>query len=100
MMTDKKALLMALKQTMDDLFTRCDEVLGEKADVTYDGSVLTIVLDAGGTAVINLHQARGQIWVSSPVSGAHHFSLREDGTWASPTTTLADVMAADFGVLC
>jgi frataxin len=97
-MTDKKDLFIALKQTMDDLFTRCDEVLGEKADVTYDGSVLTIVLDAGGTAVINLHQASGQIWVSSPVSGAHHFSLREGGTWASSTTTLADVMKADFGV--
>ncbi len=96
---DKKSLLTAMKQTMDDLFSRCDDVLGEKADLSYDGSVLSLVFDAGGTAVINLHQASGQIWVSSPVSGAHHFSLREDGRWASPTTTLARVMEEDFGVV-
>jgi len=96
---DKNTLLRAMKQTMDDVFTRCDDVLGEKADLSYDGSVLSIVFDAGGTAVLNLHQASGQIWVSSPVSGAHHFSLHEDGTWASPTTTLAQVMENDFGVV-
>ncbi|MFM7631077.1 MAG: frataxin family protein [Alphaproteobacteria bacterium] len=96
---DKKNLLSAMKHTMDDLFSRCDDVLGERADLSYDGSVLSLVFDAGGTAVINLHQASGQIWVSSPISGAHHFSLREDGTWASATTTLAQVMEKDFGVV-
>lgn len=95
---DKTTLLRAMKHTMDDLFSRCDDVLGEQADLSYDGSVLSIVFDAGGTAVINVHQASGQIWVSSPVSGAHHFSLREDGTWASTTTTLAQIMEQDFGV--
>ena len=97
-MQEKSALAIKMRQTLDALFEKCDLLLGERADINYNGSVLTIDFDDGGTCVINSHQASGQIWVSSPISGAHHFSPTLDGGWQSHKTTLSDVMRDDFGV--
>jgi len=58
----------------------------EEADTDYqldvdllDG-ILNIELPDGGQYVINRHDASMQIWLSSPISGAGHFSYN-NGTW-------------------
>jgi len=42
-------------------------------DIDLQGGILTIEMEEGGTFVINKHAPSGEIWLSSPVSGAWHF---------------------------
>jgi frataxin len=56
----------------------------EAADTDYqleidllDG-ILNIELPDGGQYIINKHNASKQIWLSSPISGASHFSYVAD----------------------
>jgi frataxin len=42
--------------------------------------ILNIELEDGSEYVINKHDASMQIWMSSPISGASHFSYQE-GRW-------------------
>lgn len=75
------------KQLADETLNNLSELL-EKADSEYkleidllDG-ILNIQLSDGGQYVINKHDASMQIWLSSPVSGATHFSYY-NGRWIS-----------------
>jgi frataxin len=44
-----------------------------RLDVEVMGGVLTLQLTDGKQYVISKHTPTRQVWVSSPVSGAHHF---------------------------
>ena len=75
------------KQLADETLQTLSEAL-EDADKDYklevdllDG-ILSIELPDGGQYVINRHDASMQIWLSSPISGAGHFSYK-DGLWIS-----------------
>jgi frataxin len=46
-------------------------------DIEHEGGIITITLHSGKQYVINKHAPSKQIWLSSPVSGAHHFSYDE-----------------------
>ncbi len=50
-------------------------------DLEYQDGVLNIELDDGRQFVINRHTPSRQIWLSSPLSGAGHFSFQENGRW-------------------
>lgn len=47
-------------------------------DVEYSNDILNIQLLDGREYVINRHLAMKEIWLSSPVRGAFHFSLAPD----------------------
>lgn len=49
-------------------------------DVEYMSGILTVTLPDKKQYVINQHVPMRQIWLSSPVSGAFHFDLK-DGAW-------------------
>lgn len=67
---------------LDHLADRLEAALADIADVDYEGGILNITLDAGGTYVINKHAPTRQVWLSSPRSGAWHFTLDEaSGAW-------------------
>ena len=51
-------------------------------EVDYDGKMLSIELNPNQTYLINFHEPTNQLWVSSPISGAHHFSFN-DNQWLS-----------------
>jgi frataxin len=59
-----------------------DDVLADEAEAEVQGGILTIVLADRSQYVVNKHAPNRQIWLSSPVSGAHHFDYR-DGAWIS-----------------
>ncbi len=67
---------------LDRLAERMESALADAAEVDYEGGILNVTLEEGGTYVINKHAPTQQIWVSSPQSGAWHFAL-DDGsqTW-------------------
>lgn len=50
-------------------------------EVEYSDGVLTITLPANKQYVLNRHRVTGQVWWSSPVSGAKYFSLAQDNVW-------------------
>ncbi len=50
-------------------------------DVEYQDGVLTLTLEDDRQYVINRHTPSRQIWLSSPVSGAGHFSHQQDDCW-------------------
>lgn len=53
-----------------------------KLEIDLLDGILNIELPDGGQYVINRHDASMQIWLSSPISGASHFSYK-DGSWIS-----------------
>lgn len=61
-------------ETLDDLMEQIDAALGDQLDVDLEGGILTIELANGGQYVINKQAPNKEIWVSSPLSGAHHFT--------------------------
>ena len=60
------------------------EAAGDGLDIELVGGILTLELEAGGIYQINKHSPNREIWLSSPVSGAWHFTWHEaDGLWRS-----------------
>jgi frataxin len=47
-------------------------------DVDCDGSVLSIELEDGRVFILNRHRPLKQLWLSSPISGASHYSWDSD----------------------
>jgi len=53
-------------------------------DCELSDGILTIEIPSNRQYVINKHEASQQIWLSSPVSGAHRFSYIDgDKNWIS-----------------
>ncbi len=63
-------------QTIYDAIEAADQEFTLEVDLL--GGVLNIELPDGGEYVINKHAPTTQIWLSSPTSGASHFSYDED----------------------
>ena len=58
---------------LDELFSFVENEF-DNFDVDYEDENLVIqTLDEKKIFIISIHQPSSQIWLSSPVSGAHHF---------------------------
>ena len=66
------------KKTLDDIFNIAEKKSPD-FDVDFEGENLTIEID-NSTFVLSIHNPTQQIWMSSPVSGAHHFEYKEEGS--------------------
>ena len=84
--------------TLARLAERLEAALDD-ADVELREGILTIELDDGRQYVLNKHAPSREIWLSSPVSGAHHFA-GDGGAWRSTRGggTLAALIADELGV--
>lgn len=61
-------------ETLNDLMERIESVADDDTEVDLEGGILTIELGSGAQYLVNKHAPNRQIWVSSPRSGAAHFS--------------------------
>lgn len=53
-------------------------------DIDLADGVLQAVTEKGQTFILNRHVPLKQVWLSSPVSGAHHYAWNEaTGEWLS-----------------
>ena len=80
----KKAL-----ETLDDIFNLVESRF-DNYEVDYEDENLRIdSLEGRGTFIVSLHSPTSQIWLSSPISGAHHFeSVSPDSIeWISTRDT-------------
>lgn len=59
-----------------------------EADVDLTEDALIITLPSDKHYIINKHGVTQQIWVSSPFTGAHHFTYQE-GTWVCTRTVIS-----------
>ncbi|HKU96389.1 MAG TPA: iron donor protein CyaY [Vineibacter sp.] len=67
---------------LDRFADRLEAALADVAEVDYEGGILNVTLESGGTYVINKHAPTQQVWLSSPQSGAWHFSQdATSGAW-------------------
>ena len=66
------------KKTLDAIFNLA-ETKSQDFDVDFEGENLIIEVN-NSTFVLSIHNPTQQIWMSSPLSGAHHFEYKEDGS--------------------
>lgn len=72
------------EKTIENLFDSIEREIGHMAEVDLEGGILNAELDDGRIYIINKHSPNRQIWLSSPLSGAHHFSFDSGaGEWVS-----------------
>ncbi len=64
----------AFETLADSLLATLEEALGDHVDAELQGGILTVEADAG-TWIVNKHAPTGQIWLSSPISGARHYAF-------------------------
>ena len=82
MITEDEIFETVADKTLNILLDRIDEVLGDKFDVDLNGGILNIELENGAQYVINKNAPNYEIWMSSPLSGASHYFLKDDlVTW-------------------
>ena len=53
------------------------------AEIDLEGGILTVVLPDVGSYLVNKHRPNREIWLSSPKSGAWHFSRDPEAGWIS-----------------
>jgi frataxin len=91
-------------ETIDRLMQEIEDQLEEHLDVDLEAGILHIELQDGGRYVINKHGPNREIWLSSPVSGAWHFTKDEGGGWRSTRAVegahkeLHDILAAELSM--
>ncbi len=80
-----------LQQLADKLELQTD------LEVELQGMQLTICDDLQQTFLLNFHSPTNQLWLSSPLTGAHHFILN-NGAWISTRsqTSLTEILSSDI----
>jgi frataxin-like iron-binding protein CyaY len=81
-MSDFKILA---KKIIDDIFSLVEEKFNH-FEVDYEGDNLVIeVTKQNMVFIISIHEPSSQIWLSSPLSGAHHYEKNKDNSsiWTS-----------------
>src|SRR5437016_355261 len=84
----------------NSLLVTLEGALGDGADAELQGGVLTVEGEAG-TWVVNKHAPTRQIWLSSPKSGARHYSFEAAaGLWRDTRggADLLTVLSGELGV--
>ena len=90
-------------ETLDDIFNLVESKF-DNYEVDYEDENLRIEsLEGRGTFIVSIHSPTSQIWLSSPVSGAHHFESRspESFEWISTRDTninLKQLIIKELGV--
>ena len=82
----KKAL-----DTLDEIFNLVESKF-DNFEVDYeDENLRTDSLQGGGTFIVSIHSPTSQIWLSSPISGAHHFE-------SNPTDSVEWISTRDTNI--
>ena len=66
------------KDTVNKIFDDLDQ-FNEKLEIDLVDNNLTVEFDDDKVFIISIHEPTQQIWLSSPLSGAHHFYLSSEG---------------------
>jgi frataxin len=98
-MIDKSEYLQIIDDLLRTLEGKYEDSLAFE-EVNLNGGVLTLELNNGSVFVINKHEPTQELWLSSPLSGAHHFKYIET-SWQSKAGEFFAILyeeLAKFGV--
>ncbi len=73
-------------KTLNEIVILLSEFDDEKFEIDFIDNNLNIEFDNGKLFIISIHEPTSQLWLSSPISGAHHFHqvLKDDlSSWQS-----------------
>lgn len=95
---DERAFETIAAATLERLAERLEAALADDLDVELRAGILTLELADRRQFIVNKHAPNREIWLSSPVSGAHHFAWAAE-TWRSTRgpETLEGCLSADLG---
>ena len=68
-------------------------------EVDWQSPVLRLITSAQKEWYINRHDQSEQIWLASPVSGAHHFSCQKNGWLNREGVSFAHLLAKEIEML-
>lgn len=90
---DDKTFDLVSQKTLDTLFEKIDEQIGDEYDVDYQDNIITIEIESDKVFVINKHAPMKQMWLSSPLTGAHHYQYQQEN-WVDTKSqeTLFDLL--------
>ena len=87
------------KEEAKILLVKLQDYFDEKGfeDSELNGLELIIKKPGAGIYQLNYHGVTDQMWLSSPISGAHHFDFK-DGSWISTRSPdkLHDLLDREF----
>ena len=89
-------------ETLDDIFNLVESKF-DNYEVDYEDENLRIdSLEGKGTFILSIHTPTSQVWLSSPLSGAHHFENKspESVEWIStrdPNINLKQLIIKELG---
>ena len=69
--------LKLASKTLNDIFEIFNNY-ESNLEIDFVENNITIETENGKVFVISIHEPTSQIWLSSPVSGAHHFNYHEN----------------------
>lgn len=91
------------QKTLDFLAACLEDLLDDKGEIEETAESVKIILPEA-TLLLNFHAPSNQIWLSSPLSGALHFSWDDQATqWIStrpPYENLLFSLEKDLSHLC
>lgn len=91
-------------KTFDFLSSFFEERLEDQGDVDESEGIIKISLSNNETLLLNFHSPSNQIWLSSPLSGALHFSWEpQQEKWLAtraPHDDLLSWLEKDLSQLC
>lgn len=101
---EKSVNVKAIAQkTLDFLASCLEDLLDNRGEIEETAESVKIIL-AEATLLLNFHAPSNQIWLSSPLSGAVHFSWNDQVTqWIStrpPYENLFSFLEKDLTHLC
>lgn len=81
------------RKALEDIASLLERMAPADLDSDHEEERLTIKVQAG-TFLLNVHDTARQIWLSSPLTGAHHFTLcPERMVWLSTRNHTLELQA-------
>jgi iron donor protein CyaY len=94
---DKNEFVQLADETIENIANEIEEADSlYQLEIDFIDGVVNIELQDGKEYVINRHDASSQIWLSSPFSGAHHFSYEDEQWISSDESTLYRLLKEEF----
>ncbi len=92
------------EKTFESLSSILENILEDKGEIEETGDMMEILFPNKTTILLNFHTPSSQIWFSSPLSGALHFSWDDhQRKWLStrlPHEDLFICLEKDLSQLC
>ncbi len=77
-----ETFLKLASKTLNDIF-EIFNIYDSELEIDFVENNITIETENEKVFVISVHEPTSQIWLSSPISGAHHFIYNDNKSWIS-----------------